>query len=561
MIIVSYFLNENGLILTQVYCFKRGRMHCFFSIRKLIPLLLFVPGLSLAASDIGKVRQLVGEVERKAVADSVWKKLHFNEAIYQTYNVRTGVESILGIVFTDGSLINIGENTEVQMSNLFEDNGKGAFRTRLNIKKGYVDFNVKKLKQESTFDFKTGTATASIRGTNGFVGGESDIFYASLETGKLAIQLDKGGSEDSIVAGETIFGTDSLVKIKLASSGKDVLAKKLIQIIKENRDDLAQAVEAIKAFDENFQKESSAASSDVGPAENSFTLNTSSPVEVCDEGLSIEGEYTVSDPKASLVLKVGNLYKSENLARILDGKKHVFSQRVAISDVNKLWNVSEATLTFVANGKESVRTISLKVNKTCSNVNKMRPVIKFLSYDSITCRANVSIDKMKDDVGMLSMVVDGAVATEESITKNGHHVFKLSRGVHDYIFSLKDVARNESSVKKKMGCYPFKKFSVDVHGKNYELLNIPHPPKEMNTDIMKTLQFRIKSPENDPSFLYKVTVKQNGSIILQETKSQIQSLDYQVPIVLIRGAVLRYDIEVVHKSGFIAKAQKVYEVH
>ena len=78
--------------------------------------------------------------------------------------------------------------------------------------------------------------------------------------------------------------------------------------------------------------------------------------------------------------------------------------------------------------------------------------------------------------------------------------------------------------------------------------------------ITQTLQFRIRIPENDPEFLYKVTVRQNGKVILQESLSQIHSLDYQIPVTLSRGVKNHVDIEVVHKSGYISKAKKEYEV-
>lgn len=82
----------------------------------------------------------------------------------------------------------------------------------------------------------------------------------------------------------------------------------------------------------------------------------------------------------------------------------------------------------------------------------------------------------------------------------------------------------------------------------------------MDNRITQTLQFRIKMSENNPTYLYKVVVKQNGKTILQETQSQIQGLDYQIPVELNRESVNKFDIEVIHKSGYRVKAKKVYEV-
>ncbi len=77
---------------------------------------------------------------------------------------------------------------------------------------------------------------------------------------------------------------------------------------------------------------------------------------------------------------------------------------------------------------------------------------------------------------------------------------------------------------------------------------------------METLQFQIRIPENDPNFLNRVLVRQDGTVILKETLSQIQNLDYQIPVELKRGHMNRFVIEAIHKSGYVVKTTKVYEV-
>ena len=518
---------------------------------RILPLMLIIPGLVLAASDVGKVRQKVGSAARLKVNKEQWDSLKVGSKIYQSDFIRTGKEATLGIQFTDGSSISIGEFAEVELSNLFESDGKGAFRTRLNILKGFVDFDVKKLIKESTFQFKTGTATASIRGTSGFVGGEDGAFYASLATGKFDIQQKDDGPVMPVVAGETMFGTDSLVTMKLASSGKAGFARKIVKIMKETKGDTKKMVEAVKNADAEYQKL---------VAQNNFTVTTSSPVGVCNEGLALEGTYTATDPKATLVVSVGESYASENLVRIADGKAHSFSVKIPVSDANRLWNETSVTLSFKSSGVTDSKSLELSVNKTCNAVNQESPSIKFLSYDSIACKMQASVEKMQDDAGILALAVDGSPVLEEAMTKNELKLFKLTPGVHSYAISVKDQAGNEASFEKKLGCYPVKRFNIDVFGKKKEPLNVPIPPYGVPDKIVKTLQFKIRSPENDPVFLYKVTIKRNGKVILQETLGQIQSLDYQVPQELMRGARNKFEIEVIHKSGFVARAEKVFEV-
>ena len=494
---------------------------------RMLPLLLIVPGLALAGSDVGKVRQKVGSVARLKVNKDVWDSLKVGSKIYQSDFIRTGMEAILGIQFTDGSTVSIGENAEVEMSNLFESDGKGAFRTKLNIRKGFVDFDVKKQIKESTFQFKTGTATASIRGTSGFVGGEDGAFYASLATGKFDIQQKDDGPVMPVVAGETMFGTDSLITLKLASSGKSGFATKVKKVLQETKGDVNKMVQAVKNADAEYQKLA---------AQNNFTVKTASPVGVCNDGFTIEGTYTANDSKASLVVKLGDSYTSDNLARMTDGKSHPFTVKIPVNDANRLWNETSATVLFKSAGVSDSKTIEMN--------GKMQ----------------ASVENMQDDAGILALLVDGSSVTEEAITKNVLKQFKLNSGVHSYGISVKDQAGNEASLEKKLGCYPVKRFNIEVFGKPKEQLNVPIPPKDYPDNIVRTLQFKIKSPENDPVFLYKVTIKRNGKIILQETLGQIQSLDYQVPLELTRGGQNKFDIEVIHRSGFVAKAKKIFEV-
>jgi hypothetical protein len=128
------------------------------------------------------------------------------------------------------------------------------------------------------------------------------------------------------------------------------------------------------------------------------------------------------------------------------------------------------------------------------------------------------------------------------------------------VVRVEDQAGNKTEVSKKMGCYPNERFPIDVLGGPKEILKVPPPPQDFVDRITQTLQFRIRIPENDPEFLNKVTVRQDGKIILQESLSQIHTLDYQIPVMISRTAKNHIDIEVVHKSGYTARAKKDYEV-
>ena len=525
-------------------------------------LLAVIPAMAFSAPAVGKVRMTLGEVDRWKAKQNEWNAIKPGVKIYQSDKVRTGVESEVVFGLPDGSSIMIGEKTIVEMENLFEPNDEGGFETKINVEKGFLNFAVHKLKnKKSKFIFKTGTATASIRGTEGYIGGEG-VFFAGLKTGKLEITPKGSARSVSIVAGETTFGTDSLVVVKLASSGEARFAKRLTKILSDKSKSARvlqeELLKADKAFQEELKTEAEKAASMV--PENGFIVNTNSPVEVCDDGLMIDGSYRTSDEAASLVLKVGNGYTSDNLIRSADGQPHSFSETVVINDENGLWTADKAVLEFKGAGTTSSKTIDLQVNKACTEVNTKSPVASIVSYDSLHCVANVSVVEMQNDAAVLSFEADGSKVSEESLTKNSQKRLKLQKGRHEYVVRVEDQASNKSEVTKTMGCYPNKRFPIDVLGGLKEVLKVPPPPKDIPDRLTQTLQFRIRIPENDPEFLHKVTVRQNGKVILQESLSQIHNLDYQIPVTLSRGAKNHFDIEVVHKSGYVSRAKKDYEV-
>ena len=521
-----------------------------------------LPAMALSAPPAGKVRSALGQVDRWKAKQSEWAQLLVGAKVYQSDRVRTGVESEVIFALPDGSSIAIAENTEVELSQLLELNNDGGFETKIDIHKGYLNFAVHKLQdKKSKFRFKTGTATASIRGTEGFVGGEG-VFFAGLKTGKLEIAPTESDKMVSIVAGETTFGRDSLVVLKLASSGEARFAKRLEKILGDKSKSIAELVKDVEKADAEYQEELKAEAQKAAAAlpENGFTVTTSSPVEVCDLGLMVEGVYKTSDETATLILKVGEGFTSGNLIRATDGNSHSFSQKVKLNDNNGLWTANKATLTFTGAGTTSTKTIDLQVNKACTEVNTKAPQVTIPTYDSLRCSANMSVLDMQNDAGIVKVNVDGVVQSEESVTKNIQKKFKLKPGRHEYMLQVEDQAGNRAEVSKTLGCYPLKRFNVELVGKAKEVLKVPPPPKDYPDRITQTLQFRIRAPDNDPENLYKVTVKQNGKVILQETLSQIQNLDYQILVELSRGGANHIEIEAIHKSGYKAKAKKVYEV-
>ncbi len=605
------------------------------------------PTLSSAAETTSKVRSVLGDVSRQKKSKNNWTPLRVGAKVFSSDRVRTGEESELVLALPEGSIVTISEHTEIELSELFEENG--AFNTTIEIKSGHLAFSAQKqTNKKSSIGFKTGTATAAIRGTEGVI--SSEPFFAGLKNGLLEIRSNTTGQQTSVQAGQTLLADSSqFMVLELESSGDPNFVKHLTKILSDTTQSLDSIVSQIKQADQNFQTELKAAAQNISCSVESlpdtvfdtkvmlvgkctgvtkatlhgeqvsfaedgsfkttisldsagygaknfnlycsadtldvlcgsfttyyamqppppppvkiipdeFSLNTESSVTVCDDGLQIAGSYRTLDSTATLLLTIGQKL-TETIKVIADGEKHDFSKNISISDLNKLWNEKEASVSWKTKTQNETKKIALQIDKSCKKVNTIFPTLQFLSYDSLRCAANVSVGNVKDDAAVLTADADGSVYfTSQTISRNQPLRLNLQSGIHDYTFSLTDAADNIVSVQKTLGCFPNKPFSIDVWGNSVEKLRVPPPPYGMNDAIVKTLRFKVRLKENAPEYLHKVSVKQNGKEIFKEMTSQIQSLDFEIPLELRRNARNVFTIEVIHKSGKISVAKKIYEV-
>jgi len=426
-------------------------------------LLAMVVPVSVSAAKVGTTRTVIPVAEKSKGScddDAKWKSA--SGKIDSKDCFRTSNEGSIELQLNgDKSILTIEENSTIRIDTLVEQDEDGFFRIKTNIQKGYMGFNVEK---KNRVHFSTGTAAASIRGTNGAIGGNQTTMFAGLKNGFLWVSDTLTGDSLVISDGETVIGKGQFAVLKLKSSGDINFAKILNELI-------------------------------------------------ADSTLSLE------DLKAAAI------------------------------SADSAYQESLAAMASAQTPATEVEDAALKV-----------PQIKYSSYDSLRCVANVTVsDVQKGTEVRVSAVMDGTPISEVSVKRNMPKRLALRSGVHEYEFVVEnDAGRN--SVKKTLGCYPMKPFSVKVFGKKYEFLPIPPAPPGAEDVIMQTLQFQIRVPEYDPSFLNKVTVRQDGKVILQERLSQIQNLDYQIPVELKRDHKNRFDIEVIHKSGFAVKTTKVYEV-
>ena len=429
-----------------------------------ILLALVVPTAIFAApkgEKVGSIRAVTNPAFRSSgscAEDAKWNEVKMG-TFRQLDCFKTGDGGSVGLELKENnSTFSIGENSLVSINNLVEKDETGAFRIKLDIQKGYMGFKVQKNKGHDV-NFSTGTAAASIRGTEGVIGGNDKVVFAGLKNGELAVRLNNGDSV-AVVEGQTAVGKGRFVVLSLKSSGDMEFAKVLNKLIADTTKSLEDLEAAVVAADKAYQES----------------------LQVSEQGKAEQ-----ATPDAATV-----------------------------------------------------------------------PQIAYSSYDSLRCVANVAVSGVqKGSEVRLSAVMEGTPISEIEVKRNMPKRIALRSGIHEYEFVVENKA-GRNSVKRTLGCFPKKPFSVKVFGPQTVQMSIPPAPPEATDVITQTLQFQIRLPENDPIVLNKVVVKQNGKIILQERLSQIQNLDYQIPVELKRGIKNRFDIEVVHKSGYTVKTYKVY---
>lgn len=147
----------------------------------------------------GVVRYRVGDIFlQKAKGDSWSKKpIAIGTKVIEEDKIRTENESQATIAFPDGSILSIEENSLVVIKKLSKDNS-GSQHAWAEIKSGRIQFFAQKQPIGNTLQFRTGTAVAAIRGTNGIVAAmNDDNALFSLASGRMELYI--GNSRGEIV--------------------------------------------------------------------------------------------------------------------------------------------------------------------------------------------------------------------------------------------------------------------------------------------------------------------------------------------------------------------------
>lgn len=241
---------------------------------RLIAVLLAIMVTFPMAAKSGKIRFVLGEEENRQIISPNGKSVpaKLGNKVKEKDLVKTGLESRVVIALPDGSTISVEENSLVEFTNLNAENGVQTAMTE--VKTGTVKFDAQRQSGNSSFKFKTGTATAAIRGTHGGIGKNRRGYSVfGLNSGLMDVD-DKCGLKESVNSGEMLVVTPQCKFNKFKSShagDKEAIDKVLNVLDKDSADvDSAEIQKILESLDkfiataiENKMKELSCTASSV----------------------------------------------------------------------------------------------------------------------------------------------------------------------------------------------------------------------------------------------------------------------------------------------------------
>jgi hypothetical protein len=126
---------------------------------------------ALAAEPVGVVLSRVGPVEIDGPSWAGWKPVDLKQDVFAEDVLKTGVGGRVKILFRDDTLINLGEESEVSVSEFVIVPEKGLRKATLKLGRGVGRFIVGGTfpNQESQVEVSTPTAVMGVRGTTFYV--------------------------------------------------------------------------------------------------------------------------------------------------------------------------------------------------------------------------------------------------------------------------------------------------------------------------------------------------------------------------------------------------------
>lgn len=459
-----------------------------------------------------KVRKVLGETDLQRKGSDKWSKLRYGQNVVERDRIRTGAESEAVMTVSDGSSLWISELSDVTLDvEMFDSLSR---QVSVHIENGSVLFDVQKQPQGQTFNFRTKTATAAIRGTAGFVGDYNGHMVASLKEGRVSVS-DASGTTEDIVENQTLIvnKNGNVKKLKLRSSGTRALVKTIAELNAKDKEAAPETIEkTLVDFDNDYS-----ARKDAFEKKLSFRANAL-PDTVLLPSVTLQARVN-----PGVVVTV--LGESDTV-----GENGIYQRTVDWAD--DAYGPKRFLVSCSEGDVEIPCFMWTTVYAAPSAPAKEEPVADTAAAEE------APTDKEQQEKAKIKEAADKARAAVKENTKAKEQAKAADKPKTE-----------EKTVTKNVNV------SLKLVGGKTERKHLDLPASEYKTNLKFSLA---GITDADISEIASVTVKRKGEVV--QSFNNISGLNYEVPVSIKLNTIAKFDIEIALKNGKKIRTTKTYEV-
>ena len=478
-----------------------------------------VPDANVAQSKIkAKVRKVLGETDLQRRDSEKWNKLRYGQIVAEKDRIRTGAESEALMMVNDGSSLWISELSDITLDVEIFDSLSHQVSVRIN--NGNVMFDVQKQPTGRSLKFMSGTATASIRGTAGFVGNYNGQMVASLKEGRVSVS-DASGTTEDIVENQTLIvnKNGNIKKLKLRSSGTKALVNTIAELHAKEKEAAPETIEkTLVAFDNDYS-----ARRDAFEKKLSFRANAL-PDTVLLPSVTLQARVN-----PGVVVTV--LGESDTV-----GENGIYQHTVEWAD--DAYGPKRFLVACSEGNIEIPCFMWTTVYAAPSASAKEEPVADTVAAEETPADKD-QLEKAKN---------------KETVDKARNAVKKNAKVKEQAKTEEKPKAEEKPKVEEKTTTKNLN-VSLKIPGGKTERKHLDLPANEYNTKLRFSLG---GMTEADLGEITGITVKHKGEVVQSFTTAS--GLTYEVPVSVDLNTIAKFDIEVSLKNGKKVRATKTYEV-
>lgn len=469
-----------------------------------------------------KVRKALGDANLQRKGHDSWTKLRIGQNVVENDRIRTAAESEAVLSMNDGSSLWITELSDITLDvEIFDSLSR---QVSVVVKDGSVHFDVQKQNPGNSLQFKTGTATAAIRGTAGFVGNVNGLMVASLKEGVVAVTSDAGVVEEVLEKQTVLVANDgSFKKIALECSGTQTLSMEVVKIIRAGEKDAASAaIENVEKLLQDF--------------DNGYAARKAA--------FEKKLNFRASPLAAEALLPNVTLQ-----ARVNPG---VVVTVLGESDTVPESGIYQRTFEWDENAYGVKRFLAV-----CSEGD-----VEVLchKWETLYAAPAAAVESAVVEPAADSAIAEPAVDTAAAPAKDVASAPKMEKPAPKEKTESEPKAnpKEETVEKPKAEAKGGKdiKFSVKM-GRRTESVHLDLPAKEYSTK----LKFQLAGI--DPADLKEIKdikVRRAGKVIKTYGQLELNGLNYEIPVSIDLNKIANFEVVVTLKNGKSISAKKTYEV-